>query len=39
MVEDSHHAPVSIDGRLMNTPVGAFTLTVEQEVINFLIPD
>lgn len=39
MVEDSHYAPVSIDGRLMNTPVGAFTLTVEQEVINFLIPD
>ncbi|WP_315578792.1 diacylglycerol kinase family protein [Hoylesella oralis] len=39
MVEESHHAPVSIDGRLMNTPVGAFTLTVEQEVINFLIPD
>ncbi|ETD21205.1 MULTISPECIES: diacylglycerol/lipid kinase family protein [Prevotellaceae] len=39
MVEDSHRAPVCIDGRLMNTPVGAFTLTVEQEVINFLIPD
>lgn len=39
MVEDSHRAPVSIDGRLMNTPVGAFVLTVEQEVINFLIPD
>lgn len=32
------HALVGIDGRLMNTPVGEFTVTVEQEVINFLIP-
>lgn len=32
------HAMVGIDGRMMNTPVGGFTVTVEQEVINFLIP-
>lgn len=35
----AEHALVGIDGRLMNTPVGSFTITVEQEVINFLIPD
>ena len=34
----AEHAMVGIDGRLMNTPVGEFTVTVEQEVINFLIP-
>ena len=32
------HAMVGIDGRMMNTPVGAFTVRVEQEVINFLVP-
>ena len=32
------HAMVGIDGRMMNTPVGAFTVSVEQEVINFLVP-
>lgn len=32
-------ALVGIDGRLMNTPVGPFSITVEQEVVNFLIPD
>lgn len=31
-------ALVGIDGRLMRTPVGAFTITVEQEVINFIMP-
>lgn len=30
---------VGIDGRLMHTPVGPYTITVEQEVINFLIPE
>jgi len=29
---------VSVDGRLMKTPAGAFTIGVEQEVINFLFP-
>lgn len=37
-VEEAQRAMVSIDGRLMNTPVGPFKITVEQEVINFLIP-
>ncbi|MBP3777193.1 MAG: lipid kinase [Prevotella sp.] len=37
-VEEAKHAFVSIDGRLMNTPVGAYQINVEQEVINFLIP-
>ena len=33
------HALVSVDGRLMSTPVGEYHVSVEQEVINFLIPD
>lgn len=37
-IEDASNALVGIDGRLMNKPVGAFTVTVEQEVINFLMP-
>lgn len=37
-VEEAKHALVSIDGRLMSTPVGAYQVNVEQEVINFLIP-
>ena len=36
--EESSHAMVGIDGRLMNTPCGPFRITVEQEVVNFLIP-
>lgn len=38
-VLEAHKALVSIDGRLMKTPVGPFTVSVEQEVINFLIPE
>lgn len=39
-VQLSEHTPVSVDGRLLNgTPVGTFTIGVEKEVINFLIPD
>lgn len=35
----AQHALVGVDGRLMNgAPIGAFTITVEQEVINFIIP-
>lgn len=35
----AQHAMVGVDGRLMNgAPVGAFRITVEHEVINFLIP-
>lgn len=38
-VFEASHALIGIDGRLMNTPVGPFTVTVEQEVVNFLIPE
>ena len=37
-VDEALHALVGIDGRLMKTPVGAFKVDVEQEVVNFLIP-
>ena len=39
VVEESRHALVGVDGRLIDTPVGMYRITVEQEVINFLIPD
>ncbi len=39
VVEETSNAMVSVDGRLMRTPVGRYTITVEQEVVNFLIPD
>ena len=38
-VEEAKRAMVGIDGRLMKTPVGPFRVHVEQEEINFLIPD
>lgn len=38
-VKEAQHALVSIDGRLIATPKGAYNVTVEQEVINFLIPE
>ena len=38
-VEYAKHAMVGIDGRLMKTPVGHYRVNVEQEVINFLIPE
>lgn len=38
-VLEAPKAPVGIDGRLMHTPVGPFNITVEQEVINFIIPE
>ena len=38
-VDEARKAMVGIDGRLMKTPVGAYRVNVEQEVINFLIPD
>ena len=37
-VEEAPKALVGIDGRPMDTPQGKYRLTVEQEVINFLIP-
>jgi YegS/Rv2252/BmrU family lipid kinase len=38
-VDEAKKALVGIDGRLMKTPVGAFRIGIEQEVVNFLIPD
>ena len=38
-VEEAKKALVGVDGRLMKTPVGSFRICIEQEVINFLIPD
>ena len=38
-VVEARKALVGIDGRLMKTPAGPYTITVEQEVINFLIPE
>ena len=37
-VEEARHALVSCDGRLMGTPEGPFKITVEQEVLQFMIP-
>ena len=37
-VDSAKHALVGVDGRLMKTPVGAYRINVELEVINFLIP-
>ena len=39
VVEQAKKAMVGIDGRLMKTPVGEYRIEVEQEVVNFLIPD
>lgn len=37
--EEAERALVGVDGRLMNNaPVGRFTVTVDTEVVNFLIP-
>ena len=38
VVEEASHAMIGVDGRLMNTPKGPYRITVEQEVVNFLIP-
>ena len=38
-VDKANKALVGVDGRLMKVPVGAFRVNVEQEVVNFLIPD
>ena len=39
IVDEAPHALVGIDGRLMQTPQGTYRVQVEQEVINFLIPE
>ena len=38
-VEDARKALVGVDGRLIQTPMGPYSITVEQEVVNFIIPD
>lgn len=38
-VREARHAMVGIDGRLSGIPVGDYCVTIEQEAINFLIPD
>ena len=38
VVEELQHALVSLDGRVIKTPVGPFTITVEEDVLNFLMP-
>ncbi len=38
-VTEAQHAMIGVDGRLMNTPEGEFKVEIEQEVINFLIPE
>ena len=37
-IDEAKRAMVGVDGRLMKTPVGAFRVNIEQEVVNFLIP-
>ena len=39
VVDEARKALVGIDGRLMKTPVGDYRIQVEQEVVNFLIPE
>ena len=36
---DTSHAMMSVDGRMVPPPEGAFDVTVEKEVINFIIPE
>jgi diacylglycerol kinase family enzyme len=39
LVDEAKHALVGVDGRLIEKPEGAYRISVEQEVVNFLIPD
>ncbi|MDO5446540.1 MAG: diacylglycerol kinase family protein [Prevotellaceae bacterium] len=32
------HALVSVDSRILSTPIGEFSIDIEQEVVNFIIP-
>lgn len=38
-VADARHAPLNVDGRPMPTPEGPYTITIQQEQINFIIPE
>ncbi len=38
VVTEARHAMVGIDGRLISTPVGSYRISVETEIVNFLMP-
>ena len=38
-VDEAKYALVGVDGRLIGRPVGSYRITIEEEVVNFLIPD
>jgi hypothetical protein len=38
-VDEAKHALVGVDGRLIGRPEGPYRITIEEEVVNFLIPD
>ena len=38
-VDEAKHALVGVDGRLIGRPEGSYHITIEPEVINFLIPE
>ena len=38
-VDEAKHALVGVDGRLIGRPEGSYHITIESEVINFLIPE
>jgi len=39
VIDEARHALVGIDGRLLRQPEGQYVISVEQEVVNFMIPD
>lgn len=39
IVREAKHAMVGVDGRQIDMPEGEYRISIEQEVINFLIPD
>ena len=36
--EKANRVPVGVDGRLINSPVAPYKVSVVQEVVNFLVP-
>ena len=38
-IDEAKHALVGVDGRLIGRPEGSYHITIEPEVINFLIPE
>lgn len=38
IINEARHAMVGIDGRLISTPVGGYRISVETEIVNFLMP-